>query len=58
MDFGADGGEDSDIDIDRAVRKAAVIGGIMCMVLLLGAVGYYVTAFPAAPTVTALASAP
>jgi hypothetical protein len=50
-----DGGEDSDIDIDRAVHKAAVIGGLTCAFLVLAALGYYLVELAPALEVMALA---
>jgi hypothetical protein len=51
-----EGGGDTDIDIDRAVRRAAVIAAGMALCLLLGAAGYYILPSVPLPEVMALAS--
>ena len=50
-----DGGGDADIDIDRAVHKAAVIAAGMALCLLLGAAVHYI--LPSVPLHEAIAFA-
>ncbi len=55
-DIAFDGGDDDDIDIDRAVHKAAVIGGAAGALIVLASVCYYLIEIAPAIEVVALAS--
>lgn len=56
-DGNARGDGDGEDDVGPALRKAVVIAGVICAVLVIGVAGYYeLQPAPARPEITALAS--